>query len=207
MFIYLITNAANGKFYVGKWAGPRLLSRWHSHLAEVRRGSKSALHNAIRKYGPGAFGIRALTEVNISVDELSLLERLWIMVLGAQNRKLGYNISAGGDGASYRRSEETRRRMSAARYKLYQDPDMLLQQAGICRGMAGIPKNFTDASRTRLAESGRKRRGEKRSEESKARMRVARLAFFETEKGKETKERLRANKGNGNLGGGKCSMR
>jgi hypothetical protein len=134
------------------------------------------------------------------VEELSHLERLWILVLQATDRKRGYNISAGGDGASYKRSAATKRRIAAARRALYRNPAVRQQQVDLCRMISKIPKKFTPAGLVSLSASGRRRRGEKRSAKARANMSAARLAYFETEKGKATKRLLQATKGNGNLG-------
>jgi len=200
MFVCLITNESNQKIYVGKWAGKAVLDRWRLHLWEVRRGSGTAIHNAIRKYGCEAFSISILAETN-TMESLNNLERLWICVLDTRNRKIGYNISAGGDGASYPRSQETRDKMSVANRARFASPDFLKQQSEHCRRISILPKYFSQETRQVMSSHGRQRTGEKRSEQAKANMRAARLRFFETEKGKAEKEKLRANKGNGNLGG------
>ena len=53
--IYLITCLINGKKYVGKWHLPTPERRFALHKSSARRGSKTILHQALRKYGEENF--------------------------------------------------------------------------------------------------------------------------------------------------------
>lgn len=68
--VYLLTNLANGKRYVGKTKGS-LDKRWYNHLADVKKGSPYALHAAIRKYGKGAFQREVLGEYATEEEALA----------------------------------------------------------------------------------------------------------------------------------------
>jgi group I intron endonuclease len=100
-FVYLITNTANQKYYVGKTTKP-LEQRFREHLNAARcngRSRNAILQRAIRKYGNGQFVIEPLC---CPVDEarLSELEKLWILVLRSNCGGIGYNMNSGGDGFS-----------------------------------------------------------------------------------------------------------
>lgn len=99
MFIYLLTNTRNGKFYVGKWQGRYLADRWNAHISSARRGSKARLARAIRKYGPEAFVISTL-RIETDKRTLALWERIYITLLSAQNTLCGYNVGPDGDGGN-----------------------------------------------------------------------------------------------------------
>lgn len=114
MLVYLITNLINGKHYVGKTV-QLLKKRWAGHLSDVRRGSQTHLHSAIRKYGREAFSIIPLVTILASDPQLKELEKFWIHLLNVNDPRYGYNETLGGDGAlGCSPSVETRRRLSAA---------------------------------------------------------------------------------------------
>jgi group I intron endonuclease len=93
MRVYKITNAINGKKYVGQTT-MRLSKRFTDHVCAAKSGSTSIIHNAIRKYGRDAFKIELLEECQ-SLEKLDEAERRWIAELNtiAPN---GYNIEEGG---------------------------------------------------------------------------------------------------------------
>ena len=61
--VYLITNRVNGKRYVGI-TSRGYQERFKEHIHDALNGSKTILHNAIRKYGQDNFDI-ILLEDNI----------------------------------------------------------------------------------------------------------------------------------------------
>jgi group I intron endonuclease len=108
--IYCITNAINGKQYVGQTTLTPA-KRWWWHLKYARDGSRSALHCAIRKYGKGAFVVGQIDSAN-SKEELSEKEIFHIAALKTI-APAGYNLTAGGEGMSgWSPTEETRRKRS-----------------------------------------------------------------------------------------------
>jgi group I intron endonuclease len=99
MELYLVHCLVTDKYYVGKTV-QTLASRWYHHVWDAEhsnRKTNSPLHNAIRKYGSKEFRISYLATAS-TPEELSQLERMWILVLGSYNRTVGYNASFGGDG-------------------------------------------------------------------------------------------------------------
>ena len=95
MIAYLVTNQANGKQYIGVTSSA-LSRRWRDHLSKARRGSRTALHAAIRKYGEDQFVIRVIASVS-SKQEAGNLE---VQLIKEYSTKVphGYNITDGGDG-------------------------------------------------------------------------------------------------------------
>lgn len=91
MFIYKITNKVNGKIYVGKTTR-QLTVRFKAHIKSSENGSKTKLHNAIRKHGKDNFYIQTIENVN-NKNLLNEKEIYYISILSPD-----YNMTAGGDG-------------------------------------------------------------------------------------------------------------
>lgn len=81
--VYLLTNTVNGKQYVGQTTrGAKYRWRDHQHDAK-RRGNKSVLGRAIRKYGATSFTI---TVLDFAYDpNHPKLPRLRLFVPGSAN--------------------------------------------------------------------------------------------------------------------------
>ncbi len=95
MFIYLITNLVNGKYYVGQTARS-VQERFGGHCLHSRQGSVMRIHAAMRKYGTSNFIVEQLACAE-EQKQTDLLERLWIAALDSRNFSVGYNASPGGD--------------------------------------------------------------------------------------------------------------
>lgn len=98
MIIYRITNAKNGRQYIGRTvesARKRLLR----HCAEAVRQThhRIALYNAIRKYGVDVCSIEVI-EVCSTVEEMLQAESRHIRAASASGIHL-YNMTLGGDGS------------------------------------------------------------------------------------------------------------
>ena len=118
--IYLITNLVNGKTYVGQTARS-VVVRWRDHMSTAKRGENHYLYKAIRKYGKNAFSVQEVyaTDSSISANEM---EKLWIVVFRASERKYGYNGSVGGNGW-YCPNSETLQKRSRALLKTFKNPE------------------------------------------------------------------------------------
>lgn len=94
--IYLLTNTANGKRYVGQTTMP-LKVRIQMHFAGARSQSqpKYLLYRALNKYGKEGFKVDSLG-LCYSKSELDLLEDLYIVIYDTLNRAKGYNVKRGG---------------------------------------------------------------------------------------------------------------
>lgn len=93
--VYLITNTATGKRYVGV-TRRGLKRRWSEHLRAARTGINTALYSAIRKYSEAVFTIEQLASV-VNKDDVAVVERA---LIEQQKTKapFGYNLTDGGDG-------------------------------------------------------------------------------------------------------------
>lgn len=111
MLLYKITNIVNGKLYIGI-TSKTLKRRWQGHASAARRGRKNRLHSAIRKYGEENFIIELLQETQ-NYKELVQLEIDYISKLETTNKKIGYNMTIGGEGtAGYEFTDKDRRKMA-----------------------------------------------------------------------------------------------
>lgn len=106
--IYLATNMANQKKYVGQ-TRTHILNhgkfrpfgshkRWVQHVSEAigeYKHQSALLNNAIRKYGGESFRVEILE--TCEVWELNNLEKAYIAEYDTVNREKGYNLTFGGD--------------------------------------------------------------------------------------------------------------
>lgn len=89
-FVYLITNTANGKRYVGQHACTGRIED------DTYMGSGKLISLARRKYEKTVF-IREIIEI-CSEDDLNEREIFWISELKTHKSQGGYNLSRGGQG-------------------------------------------------------------------------------------------------------------
>jgi group I intron endonuclease len=113
-FIYITTNTANGKQYIGKRS--YMKNGWERYL-----GSGKLLLRAIRKYGRTSFSREIIYE-SFSKEDLDAAERSVIRSLSAVESEAFYNLSPGGSGTSFgfmgkKHSADTRARMCASARK------------------------------------------------------------------------------------------
>lgn len=122
MIVYIVTNIANGKRYVGITTGS-LSKRWYEHCWQATSGANQALYRAIRKYGIGCFSIEQIDAAD-SVDELLKKERHYIEHLGTQTKTgQGYNMTLGGDGVfGFEFSDKIKAAMAQAAIARFSDP-------------------------------------------------------------------------------------
>ena len=132
--IYQIINKHNGKSYVG-FTTRNPQERLKEHLRSSYRGTKYALHYAIRKYGRDSFFVETLEEGWDSKIGKDIREPYWISVL-----KPEYNMTCGGEGTlGYTHSEETKRKISAKRLGSKMPPMSPEQRKAIGNRLRGIP--------------------------------------------------------------------
>lgn len=94
-YIYLVTNLINGHMYIGKH------EFHHPWLDKSYQGSGIRLWRAYKKYGMKNFDTIILEWTDKNNDELNRLETYWIEVFGVFNFSFHYNLTEGGDGASF----------------------------------------------------------------------------------------------------------
>lgn len=109
--VYKIENRRSGKAYIGiTGQAPRY--RWKCHYHDTfRPGRGHHLHAALRKHGFDAFTFEVIGQAP-DAETAKAMEKIAIRVFGSLAPN-GYNLTAGGDGATTP-SAETRARMRAA---------------------------------------------------------------------------------------------
>jgi group I intron endonuclease len=117
--IYRIVGPT-GKCYIGQTRLP-LVVRWRTHVSRAFSSAKNQckhLANAIRKYGKDSFIIESLSVVDTK-ERANDLEKLLIQKFNLRDPKVGYNITAGGDGSlgirGHKLSEEHKKKLSLAK--------------------------------------------------------------------------------------------
>lgn len=115
--IYKWTNLKNNKSYIGKTT--REKKRYYEHLKDRRKDLP--FHRALDKYGVDNFKYEVIFKTSSnSIDNLnvilSTLEKHYIKKFKSNDKKFGYNLTEGGDGASgIIRSAVTREKIRKAR--------------------------------------------------------------------------------------------
>ncbi len=102
MVIYKITNNVNGKIYIGQ----------HCKNDTDYMGSGTLLKRAFQKYGKENF-TKEIIEICLDKEALNIAEKYWISYYHSQDRNIGYNITAGGEGVfGYKHNKEQLEKMS-----------------------------------------------------------------------------------------------
>jgi len=162
MHVYAITNAVNGKIYIGQHAGDDLQAylRLNCRYAETKANHKPYLYRAICKHGRENFSIRSLAQP-IDCQQMDALEIFFIRVLETRNSEIGYNLTDGGDGVkSGPFSEVHKRNLSIARMGTVPWNKGMRGQYSVNKGRISPMK------------------GKKHSDETKAKMSLARREYY-----------------------------
>jgi group I intron endonuclease len=91
--IYLVTNKANGKVYIGQTICT-IAARWKGHC---NAGKGSRLWLAIEAHGRAAFSVEKIDEASTK-QELDDLECFYIAAYRSNDKQIGYNFERGGAG-------------------------------------------------------------------------------------------------------------
>lgn len=119
MWVYCITNSANGKKYVGMTTRSVCL-RFAEHLRQAKTDKyKIGLHGAIKKYGESCFSVECIYEAS-NYEELCEAEDRFIVELGTISPN-GYNLKSGGVDGFY--SEDVLCEMSRKRTGVSPSPE------------------------------------------------------------------------------------
>lgn len=119
--IYLIRNKVNNKIYIGK--AKNIYERIRQHINLLNKKSKDEnihLINSWHKYGRENFEYEVLEYC--SIDLLEEKELLYIKQFNSLDRNIGYNMRLD-TSTKCILPEETRKRMSESKKKLYADPN------------------------------------------------------------------------------------
>lgn len=112
-WIYCITNKVNGKKYIGQTIDYE--TRKAHHFG--KRSTCPYLKHAMDKYGREIFEMNPILTFKainkkVCTKVLKILEVFYIAKYDTFNPKRGYNLTAGGEGNSYIRTEEVKRKIS-----------------------------------------------------------------------------------------------
>lgn len=100
--IYAIKNKINDKIYIGQTKSS-LKTRFAGHKSCINKGSKAALHCAMKTYGIDNFYIEILEECETQ-EIVNEREKFYIKEYKTQTPN-GYNILEGGDAIPFRHSD------------------------------------------------------------------------------------------------------
>jgi group I intron endonuclease len=156
--IYLLTNSANGKVYIGQTI-QLLRERLYGH--KHRQDSTRHLCLAIQKYGWEAFAAKELE--NCENNLLDEREIYYIQLYEADNPKKGYNMTRGGN-ANRIHSEETRKKISEHNKGKITSPEAKEKMRQTLSG-----RIFTDETKQKIRDAKANVGGETRRKLSEAR--------------------------------------
>lgn len=145
--VYIHTNLTNKKRYIG------ITSKKPEHRWLEGRGYKDNRYfgNAIAKYGWDSFLHEVVFE-DLTRSEAVDLEKLLIATFRTQDRRYGYNMTAGGDGTlGYYPSAETRAKLSEARRKENLSEETLRRRSEGLRG-----RKFSDEHKKKIGDGNSK---------------------------------------------------
>ena len=142
--IYCITNAVNGKRYIGQTIGA-LSKRWKGHISE-RTGCRRLKH-AIAKHGAENFTI-CVIDTAADKEALNALESHYIALYDTRNPAFGYNLNPGGNSGP-------------------QHPETVEKRAAALRGK---PLSAQHCERLSISHMGNKRTEESRKKQSASMM-------------------------------------
>lgn len=146
--VYMHVNRSNGKRYVGITSKSNPNHRWNSG-----RGYKENTHfnSAIEKYGWDAFDHIIISD-GLDAEEAKNMECALISQWNTKDPLFGYNMTAGGDGTQgFYPSEETRKKLSAARRKENLSEETLRRRSMSLRG-----RKFTDEHKRKIGDGNSK---------------------------------------------------
>jgi group I intron endonuclease len=181
--VYIITNKANGKQYVG--IAKDLKRRWHQHISA--NGSAPAFHAAMKKYGKDCFVFSHICDA-FDFEAACDIEK---MLIQQHNTKapFGYNLTDGGEGVVGRimteEDKEVRRKASVAFAA-----SLSSEERSAKFGTKGRKLTPEQIEKIRASNKG-KNLGKKLSEETRAKMSAAHKARTRNPLSEETKEKIR----------------
>ena len=129
--VYMYKNQIDGKVYIGQTTQPMCMRRRdHRQLAfNSKKLRNDHFHLALRKYGKEAFEETVLC-ASLDKESLDKAEQYFINVFDSVDKSKGYNLKTGGSHGKH--TEETKRKISEASKKLWQNPEhrTLISEAG-----------------------------------------------------------------------------
>lgn len=182
--VYIVTNKANGKQYVG--ITKNVKRRWHQHLSA--NGSAPALHAAIKKYGSEGFIFSHICDA-FDFEAACDIEKTLIQQHNTKSPN-GYNLTDGGEGVVGRpatQEEVESRRQFMLAFAASLTSEERSKKFGWAKG-----RKWTADQIEKISASNKgKNLGKKLSEETQAKMSAAHKARPRKPLSEETKEKIR----------------
>lgn len=154
--IYKITNIINSKVYIGQ-TKKAITVRFKEHSINK---TKSAISNAIQKYGKENFEVKVLTYCN-SMKEMNHREEYYIKLFNTLSPN-GYNLRAGGNNSTC--SDETKAKISKAKKGISHSHS---EETKRKIGLANRKRKLSEYTKQKIANS---RLGKKASIKTKLKM-------------------------------------
>jgi group I intron endonuclease len=181
--VYIITNKANGKQYVG--IAKNLKRRWHQHISA--NGSAPALHAAIKMYGADGFVFSHICNA-FDFEAACDIERMFIQQHNTKSPN-GYNLTDGGEGVVGRpmtdEDKDVRRKASNAFIN-----SLSPEERSKKYGVKGRKLTSEQIEKIKVSNKG-KNLGKKHSEETLQKMSAAHKARPRKPMSEDTKEKIR----------------
>lgn len=173
MIIYLITNNANGKVYVGLTKHTADF-RFAKHVIDARNGRGKALYRDILQFGPERFKVETLCDAP-DIDRANELEKMYIARYRSTDPAIGYNVLRGGSPDSvYSYTADVRRRIGSIHKGKVLSAETRAKMSASKKGKPGHRWSEEDKKKISLRMMGNKRQvGRKLSEETKTKMSAA----------------------------------
>lgn len=176
-FVYLITNLASGKVYIGQTNEP--VARWAKHRwsGSVGEPNGQLITRAIKKYGTDSFTFQVIATCRTQ-DDVNYLEELLIAQYDSMNLNVGYNLDPGGKNSP--RSSGTRQKISEALTKRYETHDgwakgrvmpkehrLAISAASMGKAGTNNGKTFSEETKRKMSEA---MTGKKASDETRKKL-------------------------------------
>lgn len=146
--VYVHTNKINGKKYVGITSREDPNQRWKNGNGY---SENSHFRAAINKYGWDSFEHDIIADC-LSENDAKQMEKDLIAKWGTQNRELGYNMTAGGDGTlNCFPSEASRRKHAISSMRENLSEETLRKRSEALRG-----RKFTDEHKRKIGDANSK---------------------------------------------------
>jgi len=182
--IYIITNMANGKQYVG--FTKNIKRRWHQHL--TANGSAPALHAAIKKYGKNGFVFSHICNA-FDFEAACDIERMLIKQHNTKSPN-GYNLTDGGEGVVGRTLSDEEKELRSKLTAAYAASLSIEERSAKFGSRKGKKLTVEQIEKIRISNLG-KNLGKIATEETKAKMSAIHKARPRKPLSEETKQKIR----------------
>ena len=167
-YIYMVKNLINGKIYFGKTIH-NFDIRYKRNI--LKNTHNEHLKNSIEKYGVENFEINKEFDVAYTEDDLWDLEDMYICLYNTLDKRYGYNKKRSGSKhkGNGRMSEESRRKISEAQKRRYEDPKARQKISEVTRGEKNpnYGKKMSEEQKQKISKT---KTGQKHTEEAKGRI-------------------------------------